>query len=213
MGDYLSRLTFYDLVGYLLPGLVGVCFFVATLSLLSPGWAIPAPSDGSGWTLLVIAAYFVGHVLQGLSARLFRRESVRNKLANAASAHRHELATKVLGYYRITASTNAERYAAIDSLKLNFPDREIFIARQGFFRGASLGFFLLAMPLGMGALLNRPVPSFGIELDRGMCLIVAVVAIGIAFVYLGRFSDFLGYELEFAIAEDIRKQTEGAPRT
>lgn len=52
MGEYLSRFTFYDVMGYLLPGLVGLCASLVGLSAINPAWAVPRLTDGGHWTAL-----------------------------------------------------------------------------------------------------------------------------------------------------------------
>ena len=67
----LNRFSFYDFMGFLVPGMIGLwagtTFFDQFLGIAFP--LQPAGSLGES-TLFVIASYFVGHVLQGFGNRL-----------------------------------------------------------------------------------------------------------------------------------------------
>jgi hypothetical protein len=200
MGEYLSRFTFYDIVGYLLPGALGLCAIAILLSVLNPAWAIPEPNGGGRWAVLVIAAYFIGHALQGVSYRLFPRAKLRGAIARDCSAAVDRIATKALERHSIEATEKAERFAALDALKVDFPDREVFVARQGFFRGAALAFALLCVVLAVAAILARAVLLFGVSIDRPQSAIAAIAAAGLCILFRTRYRDFLQHELEFAAA-------------
>lgn len=161
MGEYLSRFTFYDVMGYLLPGLLALCAALLGASAIDPAWAVPAISDGGQWFMLIVAAYFVGHAVQGLTYRLFPRSTLRAQVARAASPAILAVVTKAIEHHDLKAVDAVERFAALDALKVEFEDREVFVARQGFFRGSSLAFGLTAVALLAACIFARKVSVFG----------------------------------------------------
>jgi hypothetical protein len=206
MGNYLSQFTFYDIVGYLLPGALGVCAMAMLLSLLHPAWAILEPTSSGGWVVLMVAAYFMGHALQGVGYRLIPREKLRNGIAQQSTVDVERVVAKALERHSIDVTGKADRFAALDALKLDFPDRDVFVARQGFFRGAALAFALLAIALGAGAILARGVALFGTIIGRPLAAIAAAVAVALCVLFRTRYRDFLRHELEFAAAAGAAEQ-------
>lgn len=204
MGEYLSRFTFYDVVGYLLPGLIALCAAAFGLSAANAAWSIPALTDGGQWFALVVCAYFLGHATQGLSVRVFRRSTLRDQVARACKPATVEVLNRALAHHDLKADGNEARFAALDALKMKFDDREIFVARQGFFRGSSMAFALVAVATLIAAILARPISAFGLQLDRGLCVVVGACCAGTAVLFFFRYRDFLRHEMEYAAAEGAK---------
>lgn len=200
MGNYLSQFTFYDIVGYLLPGALGVCAGAMLLSVLNPAWVVPEPSSASGWLVPVVAAYFVGHALQGVSSRLFSRAKLRSRIAQKSTVAVERVVARALERYSIDVAGKVDRFAALDALQIKSPDRDVFVARQGFFRGAALAFALLAAALAAGAVFAQGVALFGMTIDRPRAAMAAAVSVGLCILFRARYGDFLRHELEFAAA-------------
>ncbi len=209
MGEYLSQFTFYDVVGYLLPGLIGLCALCLGFSAIDPNWAVPSPKNGGHWFVLVVAAYFVGHTVQGLSNRLFQRSTLRAQVARACKPAVATLVARAIEHHGIQAADNEGRFAALDALKVSFADREIFVARQGFFRGSSLSFALLGVALVGACVFRTSVEVFGLFLERALCGAAGSVAIGFAVLFFFRYRDFIRHELEYAAAEAAKEHKRG----
>ncbi|MCE2925666.1 MAG: hypothetical protein LW822_09510 [Phycisphaeraceae bacterium] len=205
MGEYLSRFTFYDVFGYLLPGLIAVCAAAFGLSAANAAWSIPSLSDGGQWFALVVCAYFLGHATQGLSVRIFQRSLLRDQIARSCKPASAEVLKRALAHHDLKPEGNEARFAALDALKLKFDDREIFVARQGFFRGSSMAFGLVAVATLAAAYFARPVMAFGLTLDRVLCVVVGLVSLGLAVLFFFRYRDFLRHEMEFAAAEAAKE--------
>ncbi|MFO0375544.1 MAG: hypothetical protein ACK51N_00705 [bacterium] len=201
MGEYLSRFTFYDVVGYLLPGLIALLAAALGLSAVNAAWSVPALTDGGQWFVAVITAYFLGHATQGLSVHVFRRSMLRDQVARKCKAAMSEVLTRALAHHDLKVEGNEARFAALDALKLKVDDREIFIARQGFFRGSSMAFGLLAVATLAAAIWSHPISAFGLTLDRGLCIVVGLVAAALSVLFFFRYRDFLRHEMEYAAAE------------
>jgi uncharacterized membrane protein YiaA len=210
MGEYLSRFTFYDVMGYLLPGLLGLCAAFIGLSAINPAWAVPALSEGGHWFAVIVGAYFVGHAVQGLSYRFFPRSVLRAQIARACTPAVATVVHRAMEHHGIETADGEAAFAALDALKLDFGDREVFIARQGFFRGSSLSFGLLAVALLAACIFNGSVSLFGASIDRALCGVAGAVCAGASVLFFFRYRDFLRHELEYAAAQGAKVQKPAA---
>lgn len=211
MGDYLSRFTFYDVVGYLLPGSVAIVAIALLASMIDPAWAFAAPSGIGPWGMLVAGAYFAGHVLQGISNKVLRRNQARKSIAKSTSDQRIATAKRVLAQHGMKAESNAEVIDALDQLKLPSPDQEIYVARQGFYRGSATAFALMALVMLASAVLGIGVSAFGVSLDRLATLLLGIAAVPLAVLLAQRYTDFVRYEIEFGVAGAIRSTSQNSP--
>lgn len=142
------QVTLYDIFGYLLPG------FVALAALAGLFWAIAAPNralaapDWSSpiWLAVIVSAYLLGHLLQ----------AVGNFLAAATRTTDAGLASSVLADIPAKLRKEVEDLSHTDDAatvlrlcdagvlqKGNVAEREIFVYREGFYRGM-VGAFLFA---------------------------------------------------------------------
>jgi hypothetical protein len=203
MSDYLSRFTFYDIVGYLLPGLVGVCAVCLGLSVIDTKWRIPEPNESMQWIILLIISYFTGHAFQGLSVRLCKRGRIRDITAREISPVMMQMVERALRYYNFEESSIERQLEAIDALKIDSTNREMFVARQGFFRGASLALLVLGVITLCAYVFNRPSESLFIHLDRNMSGFTSCASFGMALLFVKRYKDFVRHELEHTVAKII----------
>lgn len=206
MGDYLSRLTFYDVVGYLLPGAVAVVALAVVCCIIDPAWAIAEPTGAGSWTLAIVGAYFLGHAVQGLAYRILPRGPIRDSVARGTSPAVDAVVSRALANHgSAVGKTTAERFAALDALKVNFGDREVFIARQGFYRGSAVAVGFLALALAVAAVWGCPVNVFGHPMPRAMCGVAAALGVGCSIIFGLRYRDFIRHEIEFAAAAAATK--------
>lgn len=207
MGEYLSRFTLYDIVGYLLPGLVALCAAFVGLATVNDAWAVPKLTGASEWVVFIIAGYFAGHAIQGVSQRVIRRSVLRRRIARDCTATFAIIVQRTLQNHDILPTNSKATdyieacFEALDALKLPFENREVFIARQGFFRGSSLSFGFLALASLTACLFQDSVSLFGECIDRGLYGVIAAVCAGASALFLFRYKDFIQHELEFAAAK------------
>lgn len=206
MGDYLSHFTFYDVVGYLLPGSLAVVALALVVSMIDPAWAIPSPTGLGMWGTLIVGAYFVGHALQGVSSKLLRRSTARAKIATGASDRIITAAKRVLALHEVAAVSNAAVVDAVDLLRLPSADQEIYVARQGFYRGGAAAFILFMLVLLISGSFNLPATAFGVAIPRAASVVGGISAIPLAWIFEMRYVDFVRYEIEFGIAAAIRDE-------
>ncbi len=204
MGEYLSRFTFYDVMGYLLPGLIALCAVLLAASAISPAWTTGAVSEVPHWFVLLVAAYFAGHAVQGLTHRLFPRDVLRAQIARTAAPALLSVVRRAMEHHSLPATEAVSQFASLDALKLDFEDREVLVARQGFFRGSSLSFGFLGVVLLVSGIFGREVSVFAFAPGRGLCTTGGVLSLGLGALFLCRYRDFIRHELEYAAAEAAR---------
>ncbi len=191
MLNALKEITLYDVLGYLFPGFI---FLVALIVLF---WAVFSPTtallplfqnadDIGEWSLVVIAAYILGHLVQGIGNAAFRRlPSTRSLVfsrSETAAAGIHRLPEPLVSKARSRLAARLEvREEDIDDsllyqlcdefvmqsgIKEIISNREIYIYREGFYRGmtVSLALLFLSLMVVMGITLN-PAASLKLSDD------------------------------------------------
>ena len=204
MGEYLSRFTFYDVMGYLMPGLLALCATLLGASAIDPAWTFPPVSGGGQWFMLIVTAYFTGHAVQGLTYRLFPRSALRSQIARSASTAVLTVVARALEHHDLKAGDAIAQFAALDALKAEFEDREVFVARQGFFRGSTLAFGFTGLVLLASFVFDRHPSVFGFAPDRPLSGVCGAAGIGVAVLFFFRYRDFLRHEFEYAAAAIVR---------
>jgi hypothetical protein len=152
------RLPLYDIFGYLLPGIVAI---LAAILLI---WSIYLPAapltflslPKQVWFVLTVLAYFAGHFVQALGnalSDLFVRPE-EHIFGEHADPNCKELVKEVHAVVHRTLGVSkvepAWMYRICDGTVLHCgttSEREIYVYREGFYRGASVAFGLLAIAL------------------------------------------------------------------
>ena len=152
------RFPLYDFFGYLLPGIVAVlAASLAVWSLYFPAVPLSLLSlPKQVWFLLVVLAYFAGHFVQAIGNLLSNwlehpEERVFGENADshckALVKEAHTLIHTSLGVAHIDPMWS---YRVCDAAVVHngvSSEREIFVYREGFYRGASVSFALLTLAL------------------------------------------------------------------
>lgn len=210
MGDYLSRLTFYDIVGYLLPGAVALLALALAWTLIDPAWALREPTGAGTWTLAIGSTYFLGHAIQGIAFRILSRGRTRDAVARAASDAVVAVVCRALESRGSSPGGSVvDRFAALDALKIDFSDREVFTARQGFYRGSSVAFGILAIVLAAAAVFDRSIAVFGYTVPRAMAAVGAILGLACGAIFAVRYRDFIRHEMEYAAASALKQKNSG----
>jgi hypothetical protein len=151
--------TLYEIFGYFLPGSVGV---IATAIMF---WAIFLPTSPipvQSWELsklwyfgLIVVSYYAGHVLQGMSRWCFSNpngwvlaKQELDMISVIRQASKQVAAALDLGQSEILASDALVRVcdeAAVQYGQIG--DRDVFVYREGFYRGSTAAFVLLDVGL------------------------------------------------------------------
>jgi len=191
------QVTLYDIFGYLLPGVV---VFAALIILM---WSIFWPSD----TLviqstlptvelvgLLLATYIAGHLVQGLAnvlESIVRRWNFLNEMPLSA-----ELTKLVRGAAashfgkEVESLSSRELFGLCDQTLLHHGspgEREIFVYREGFYRGIFVALCLLTLAL-FARMVSRPILicAFGIDTElwrRHVAFGAFLAAVGAIFAF------------------------------
>jgi hypothetical protein len=203
--------TLYEVFGYLLPG--GVALFALMLLY----WAIFVPLVPLGvasfqlslgaWTLVVVISYALGHAVQALGNKLLRRieDAVVNTAADAGlNEQGRALAAELLG---IPAEKIEAKwlYRTLDEYAVQNGkpgDRDMFIYREGFYRGTCIALFLLSLAL----LIRLAFPGSSIQFTKWLfavsswqLLLTAIIVAALGWLYLQRYKRFASYRVTRAV--------------
>jgi len=219
------RFTLYDVFGYLLPGVV------AMLAILLVVWSAYLPAvplafmalPKQVWLLLVVLAYFAGHFVQALGnafSDLLERpeERVFGEAADADCKalvkQAHSLAHASVG---VTNPAPMWMYRLCDATVLHFgttDEREIFVYREGFYRGASVSFALLTIALLVRTVIGRTSLIWNgsqVLVPRSLLLLLVAISVAGCALMVLRFHRFSQYRVRHALVSFLvlqKKRTE-----
>lgn len=183
------QITLYDIFGYLLPGsiiLIAVVILFWSLFWPSAPFALVADVPTLATIGLVFSAYLAGHVGQGIGNFLEKLPNVKRKL-EADLPLSNELSQLVRD---AVAARFGERAGSLKPKELVLlcdqalicacspGEREMFVYREGFYRGNCVALAILALTLVL-RLARSPaviyVADARIEVHRGALALAAVV--------------------------------------
>jgi len=208
--------TLYEIFGYFLPGVVGITATVILFwTLFLPGVPIPIHSVELSklWYLgLVVVAYYAGHVLQDMSRSLFKipdHQELMHRLGLTTIIARvqAELATH-LGMAQSHMPEIAVTVKLCDELSVQYGrigDRDVFVYREGFYRGSFAAFLLLDLTL----IVRTIVPGAALQLSRlfpishGELIFLVIVVSGSAFFLLQRYKHFAALRVMHGILATV----------
>jgi len=207
--------TLYELFGYLLPG------SVALLALTMLYWALFVPSVPLGiaafqlslgaWTVIVVISYALGHAAQALGNKLLghiEKTAEKTGVTDVVNQRAHEATAELLGIpvERVTAKW---AYRTLDEYAFQTgkpSDREIFIYREGFYRGTCIALFFLSLTL----LIRLVIPGASIQFTKWLYpvsvwqfLLTAAITAALAWLFLQRFKRFVSHRVTRAILSGL----------
>jgi len=221
------RLTLYDFFGYLLPGVV------VMLAVVVFGWAAYFPAarlpirtlPGDAWVCMGIAAYFAGHLVQALGNILGRLVTAEDDVfGDAAVGSQKAIAAAVRSHFSAWGFDPAK----LDPKSLvrlcdetvvqggNIAEREIFIYREGFYRGTCIALLLLAAALSMRMIRANAVVLIGDEsvpLAADFFLFPFLLSLAGAGMAFARYKRFAQHKVNSAIAAFLVMQSVSKPTT
>ena len=203
MESFLGRFTLYDVIGHLVPGLLALLALEVLAAGSDVAVGVSLPSDLAGWCALLLLGYVVGHIVQGATGLLIRRPTALSRVDVSDALVR--AAREKLRATGITVE-EGEVLPAVDGLQVPYPDRDIFVARQGFYRGM-LGVAALTAFVGLlcGILHWEPRVG-GRTLTRGQMLVLGVAGFALVFLFLHRYRRFVRYEVVGGLAALVRER-------
>jgi len=210
MGSLIARFTLYDIVGQLLPGLCALhlaAFTMAAFGIEGVGGSMQLTPggfwDGAG---VLALAYVAGHVVQAVSAQLFPK--VAKIVASQGGLAEDETQIVKDEIVRRGLAIGDAYLVRLEALKIPFPEREIFVARQGFYRGFLLPAIVGVIVMAIAGLAGRRAAFAGVVLYGWRAGVGALTCLVVAALFARRYAQFVGYELRYAIAELIRRRSQ-----
>jgi hypothetical protein len=202
------KLTIYDFLGYLLPG-VPFLFTIIVLYwvLFFTREPLPLPSlTSTTWVLFLFLAYLFGHVVQaignliskgiGLTEGKVLSKSKNPILPEAVVKAARSAVSKTLAVDSKHIE-NEDLYALCDTIVLQFgqtAEREILQYREGFYRGFSISMTFLALALIVRAFVPGSMVSIS---GKPYHLIALLLAFMIVVLLLSALFCFLRYKRFF----------------
>lgn len=223
------ELTLYEVFGYVFPGGTAMAGgYLLYWTFLFPGKQEWNAMSLGGWAALLVAAYVCGHLAQAVTNHITKwlgllpENEVFCKKSGIPTAVRLSLEDKA----RKTAGLSADEqltplvlYDIADHTVIQLGKteiREIYVYREGFYRGMAFGLFLLA--IGCLVKMVTPVDSFSVF---GVSLILTkwtlswtgLIALLAAYLSFGRYQRFATYRVKYAFYSFLAmEQTQGGVR-
>ena len=210
------EVTLYDIFGYLLPGLTSLAgIAILFWAICYPGTPLRVPETlSANWWAVVIPAYIVGHLTQAVANMVEKHlpqiedrvlserwaghlpgalvSAARSKVGRIAGMPPEQIDSDLL--YRICDEVVLQSGVTAD--------RDLYIYREGFYRGLAVSFLLLLVSLVVRAL--APGASLSISgslhpVTKGALSFGALLSlIGIVLCYV-RYRRFGGYRATQAV--------------
>jgi hypothetical protein len=203
------QITLYEIFGYLLPGLIAcAAALIIYWALCLPLVPLPAykfrPS-ALGWIVLLGLSYVLGHLVQGIGNKLLTgaeeaalgpRGSIPSELRRAG----RDKAAALMGVpsARVDAVSLfrfADEYAIQHG---QMGDREIFVYREGFYKGATVALLALSLAAVLRATFAGTavrMPSYVYYVSHAQLLTAAVAVALSARICKERFYRFGSYRV------------------
>jgi hypothetical protein len=200
------QLTLYEMFGYLLPGAIAS----AAVSILY--WSLSLPNvdpNVFGWSVIIALSYFFGHISQGIGNRFFR--GVEEKTLGPKGSLSKvivDIARRKAGHRVGTEpddidSSSLFRIADEASVQVGADaDRDIFIYREGFYKGSAVAFSFLTIALivrGLDGYAAIRLPDYSFYFSAWQIFAAAVVSAAAANICRQRFYRFGAYRVSRAI--------------
>ena len=184
------QITLYDVFGYLLPGsIILIAVVILFWSLFWPSvplalWGDVPMLAGIG---LIFSAYLAGHLGQGIGNFMEKLPNIKRKLETdlPCSAELSQLVRDavVVRFGEQSRSLNPKELALLCDQSLIFAgspgERDIFVYREGFYRGNCVALALLGLTLVLRLVCSPAVVYLAdarIEIRRSQLALAAVIA-------------------------------------
>jgi hypothetical protein len=219
--------TLYEIFGYVFPGGVAfLAFVVLYWALFVPGVPLGIATFQPGlvtWISVIAASYALGHASQAVGNKLFHaaeKSTLDSQAGSAPSWLREQAQQSARRILNVNSDQLEPRWVfrALDEYALQTGkdgDRDMFVYREGFYRGTALSLFFLSAAL----LVRIFIPGTSIHFTKGMfyvsyleLLVTAVFVGGIGFLFVRRYQRFAEYRITRAVlAAIVLQNTPSAP--
>ncbi len=206
--------TLYEIFGYVFPG--GIAFLAFAVLF----WAFFVPAVPLGiatfqpglvtWVSVIVASYVLGHASQAVSNIIFHgaEKSALASETGTAPSWMRERAQEEAGEILKVKSSQLDPgwvFRTLDEYGLQTGkagDRDMFVYREGFYRGTAVSLFFLCAAL----LVRLFSPGASIQFTKGLfrvscmeLLATAIIVGGAAYMFVRRYRRFAEYRITRAI--------------
>lgn len=220
------KFTLYEVFGYFLPGLL----FLSAWAVLawacfwstSPLNIAAAISFSNTWLFMAVSAYVLGHICQAVGNLIGKRwVNVEDKLLASAGEHDSLVNAAIhrVGVdYGIDAKDLGPKwlYAIFDQAVVasgHVEDRDIYIYREGFYRGSAVALFAL----GVAILIRWRVPEASlvfcgteVALPPGFTFVLGLLVIGASALTFTRWIRFGKYRVSHSLVVFLAERNLGS---
>lgn len=208
------RFTLYEIFGYAFPGVVCMAgIFLIVWRLLPSAHLNLNNVSAGGWWLCLAIAYTLGHSLQAISNIVFgcSRTSAQSKFLSDTKYVPKEV--RILLEQKIEQNTGLNNASSLTSDVVYYiadhtiqqhgetEMRDVYIYREGYYRGMTLG--LLVLAIGLLIQLGRQafVEAFGIgiELSTEILWSMIILAFISAILHYFRYIRLTRYRIKYVI--------------
>lgn len=199
--------TLYELFGYLLPGgisLLGFVFIFWALFLPKVPLGVATFQPGfATWTAIIVVSYVLGHAAQALGNKLLRKietHALEMTGAKWMKDRARQTAAELLGVPPLDVGPRWV-YRVLDeyTLQAGKPgDRDMFIYREGFYRGTAIALFFLSLAVGIRLVIPGTAIHFtkwDFQLTYWPLLLSAAITAGLGWLFLQRYIRFTDYRI------------------
>lgn len=205
------QLTLYEIFGYIIPGMItlSAVLIVYWTSFMKVPFSVDAISP-QGWWAIAFAAYLIGHLIQAVANLGFMtiwiptvdlvfgtKAPLALPAPIIAEAHAFALEkTKLPTGSKISGSQTFEICDAFLQQRGNSDTRDIYVYREGFYRGCFISSLLLGAAIILRALCKDSkllIDGRYMSFSRLELLAVAFVLMGSAILFFQRFRRFGKY--------------------
>jgi hypothetical protein len=205
------KVSLYDLFGFFFPGAIfSLAFVLLTWSIFFPKVTQFSPNfKTTTWTIVILIAYLAGHVVQAIANRIFpSKKSIERSMNDESMSKefidlaRKEARTLLYGPGRVDIK-DIHLYRICDEIlcqKGKPETRSIYEYREGFYRGLSISFFLLALaPLPRVVISGATVWLNTIPISWKLLLFMQIISFVISVLFYFRYRRFSDYKIREAI--------------
>lgn len=218
----LVQFSLYEVFGYSFPGAFGLIgmYLVFWRIFFQPHQDWTNVSSG-GWLLIFGIAYLSGHILQAIANLTMRKKSWLPELQILNSnyfseqikcllAKRAREAVGLTGENELTPEVICEIADHFVMQHGKTEVRDIYVYREGFYRGMVFGLLFLAIGCfsQMGGNSTFAAAGLKITLTSSFLFWVAIVVVSMAILSLLRYFRFARYRVKFALYSLLNKGRE-----
>ena len=197
------KISLYDLFGYFFPG---------AILLIAITMTIPWSAKADTWAVLILAAYLAGHVVQAVANIIFpsrRRiatdmKSVPKVIMDAVDDELEALLFKDSLPAKKPELNDIlkpfDKFLLCDTVltqKGNIENRDIFVYREGFYKGLTVSFFIFFLGLAYWLPAQELLIKMGqkpVSLPFQVLLILQICALGVTVLFYKRYVRFSQYK-------------------